>query len=567
MVMMIKNRRLNTNTSINSQLFSFLSSRFDHLKSTFFLLLIALVVHLFCAWQWPLLNDESYYWDWGRNLHLSYVDAPPAVSWVAFLSAKIFHYGSFSARFLVPFLNLFTGLFLIQSAHILAHNHAHKRVSYLSLIIIFVSVPIFNVNGIVLMPDAPLLFACAGTLYFALKSCERIVHNKKLRLPLLYSFPLGFFIGLGIDSKYQAAPLAVGIFLAIACIRGVKNTSTCDVLFWILTIGCALLTISPLILWNIQNHFASFLFQGQHGFSDWNLNLVKFFIYMFGVALILMPWYFYLSFKQVLYSLKQKDFFRSLDCIPIFAFFSIFLFIAVPAMGKKAQEHWITPAFLFLIPLIAVYWEQLTFKQKKLWRYINICSLILIMLISTTMFTRPVQTLFSQDKTIFGFPIQNIHDGLYHNFFWADLKSPMESFKQYLPPKVLNETKYIHDMSQTSCTQDPYLATFSWRWASQFAFYVPSQPRVFAFDLNHSSYYSWRDHLSDVAGCRFFVIAPAMFDRSMLKQIMKIESVRYFNLTQAYIDKNINMVIIEGVMKDKKTLNDVSTHRLMNVMY
>lgn len=559
-------RHLNTDTSTNYKLLSFTSSRFDDLKSTFFLLIASYIIHIFCAWQWPALNDETYYWDWARNLHLSYVDAPPAVSWLAFLNSKIFHHGHLQIRFFVPFLSFLTGLFLIQSAQLLAARSAEKNVSYFNLIVLFVAIPIFNLNGIVLMPDASLLFACAGSLYFALKVCKNVIHDRSIQLSLIYSVPLGLFIGLGIDSKYQAAPVALGLFFAIVCIRGVKNTFTRDFIFWILTIGCAMFAISPLILWNLKYNFASFQFQGQHGFADWTFNFQRFIIYLFGVFCILTPWYSYLFCKQIIQSIKRKNFFNSLECIPIFAFFSIFIFIGYAALGKKAQEHWITPAFLFIIPLVGVHWNNLT-GHKKIWPYINIFSLGLISIVSMMIFTQPVQNILSQDKKIFGFPIKNIHNGLYHNFFWSDLKDPLNQLKKNIPHIENVEKKYIDDLNQINCSQEPYLASFSWRWTSQFAFYLPKQPRVFSFSFTHSSYYKWRDDLADLAGCRFFVIGSEFFDRQTLEKIMIIQSVKNFVIPQNYTEENIPMVIIEGTLKDKKTLTDIWKSILANVQY
>lgn len=508
---------------------------------------------MFCAWQWPLLNDETYYWDWGRNVHLSYVDAPPAISWIAFLNRKIFPHGALEARFFVPFLNFLTGLFLLQSTKILAGDK-EKKISYFNVIMIFLAIPIFNVNGIVLMPDAPLLFACSGSLYFALKACQTIVHDRRLSIPLLYALPLGLFIGLAIDSKYQGIPLSLGLFFAISCIRGIKNTYTKDLLFWFLTISCAIFVISPLLIWNVQHNFASFQFQGQHGLSKWRFNFFNVFIYAIGVCGILLPWYTYLFYKQVAFSFKQKNFFRSLDCIAIFSFLSIFLFIGYSALGKLAQEHWITPAFLFLLPLIGVYWDTLTGK-KNIWRYINVFSLFIIGLISVTVFTRPVQEILSQNKKVIGFPICNIHNGLYHNFSWTNLKDPLNYLSTYVPEIANADKKNISNLNEIRCSQEPYLGSFSWRWASQFAFYLPGQPRVFAFDFSHSSYYIWRDDLIELSGCKFMIIGSKAFDRKELEKIMTINSIKMFSIPQDYTNQINDMVLIEGVLKDRKTLH------------
>jgi hypothetical protein len=37
---------------------------------------LTLIIHLSLAGSFPLSNDESYYWDWGQKLQLSYYDHP-----------------------------------------------------------------------------------------------------------------------------------------------------------------------------------------------------------------------------------------------------------------------------------------------------------------------------------------------------------------------------------------------------------------------------------------------------------------------------------------------------------
>ena len=47
---------------------------------------LALIVALLIRWLMsstiPLGHDETYYWDWGRNLQWSYYDHPPGVAWL-----------------------------------------------------------------------------------------------------------------------------------------------------------------------------------------------------------------------------------------------------------------------------------------------------------------------------------------------------------------------------------------------------------------------------------------------------------------------------------------------------
>jgi len=549
------------NSIFNRKYFAF----FEAPKSTLFLILSILVLHLIFAWQWPMLNDETYYWDWGRNLQLSYIDAPPGVSWVAFLGSKLF-LKKIGARFLVPFLSLGTTLFLINSARILERSYKLSQRSTqiidktpLIVTLIFASIPIFTINGVLLMPDAILIFSCAGALYFALYSCFHLskTHTNKLRL--IHGILLGLFLGLCIISKYQAAPLAIGIFLAIVCFRGIKNTIKHDIIFWIATILKTLLISSPLIIWNFQNHFASFKFQGSHGFSNFDFEFARFLFYILAFFLILLPWNSYFFVRQVCTSIKEKDFLKSLNVIPIFSFFSIFIFIAISALGTRAEIHWITPSALFLIPLVGANWNTLVGAKCKTWIVVNFSAFILISLVALLFFTVPVQKFLSKDTKILGFNLQNLHDGIYRNLNWVNLDNPLQNFDKYIPSFSQVEKPYFKSLEKTKCKDEPYLASLNWRWTSQFAFYVPNQPRVFLLNPQRASYYSWRDSLENLSGCKVLILGEEhMYYKNEILEFVNIKSTKKFSTPIKFTKKYAKMISIEAVFKDSETLEKLS---------
>ncbi len=542
-------------------------------KSTYFILFILLSFHLFSAWQWPMLNDETYYWDWGRNLQLSYVDAPPAVSWISHLGSQLFS-GSLGARFLVPFLHFITALFLVNSYRILALSPEINPVSsFLEkkeniVLFIFAAIPLFNLHGILLMPDAPLFCAAAGSLYFALKICAESLKPEKYKLNLWDGILLGCFLGFGVASKYQGVPIAVSLFFAIILFRGWKQSFRNDIPFWILTILSALVISSPLFIWNFQNDFASFKFQGQHGYSVWQPNIKQFSIYLISVFAVLLPWYSYLFVKQIFKSIRTKHFFKSLDLIPIFAFLSIFVFIGTAALGgESTQVHWITPSALFLIPLLVAHWDTLTAK-KKLWYNINLISVITCCFVGLVLFTSPMQSILSQKKQILGYQIEKIHNGLYRNLNWANLDSPIQALQKHAPEIAQVEKPYFSSLENTRCKEEPYLVSLSWRWTSQLAFYLPNQPRVFSMNLGHANYYAWRDDLKFLAGCKIMILGEKhMFDSQSLEQYITITSQKTFTLLKSYTHNPLEMIFVEAVMKDEETLSPLSSNLIQNPKY
>ena len=88
----------------------------DYFESPVIILLgLTFILHVWLAYALPMTNDEAYYWDWGQSLQLSYYDHPPGVSYLTWLSSKLFH-GNLAARALSPLLYLGSLLFALGSS-------------------------------------------------------------------------------------------------------------------------------------------------------------------------------------------------------------------------------------------------------------------------------------------------------------------------------------------------------------------------------------------------------------------------------------------------------------------
>lgn len=151
--------------------------------------------------------------------------------------------------------------------------------------------PLLGFGSIILTPDLPVLFFWALSTYFTLQAIE----HKKVSDYVL----LGISLGLGFCSKYHIVLFVPCLFAYLFFEKKWRDVQWKGVA---LTIIFGLLFSSPVIFWNIQNHFASFEFQLKHGLEkssyspEWTVS------YIIGQLLILFPLIVWSAFKANLTS-------------------------------------------------------------------------------------------------------------------------------------------------------------------------------------------------------------------------------------------------------------------------
>ncbi len=104
------------------------------------------VVHLLLSAVLPPMEDEIYYWTWTKHLQASYFDHPPMVAYWIKASSLIFGDNIFGIRFFSCVFTFFT-LWMVASL-------SKTR----SLVTLFLFTPLVFFGGIVMTPDAPLMF-------------------------------------------------------------------------------------------------------------------------------------------------------------------------------------------------------------------------------------------------------------------------------------------------------------------------------------------------------------------------------------------------------------------------
>ncbi len=325
-------------------------------KKPIFALIVSLtILRLITAPFFGYGVDEAHYVLYARHLALSYFDHPPLVGWVHYLFSFL-GAGEFWAR--VPAILL--GAADSYLVYLLLKERGEKAALW--AVAAFNASLVIGVLLLTLMPDS-LLITLMLLLIFAVK---RLEDSKTLTNYLL----LGLVFGLLGLSKYTAILFVAGFAVYVIWARRLDIAFNAGVIPAFLV---SLLFVSPVILWNLDNNFASFAYQASHVGGGDGGSLKNFFTSLgrqFGAynpALFIMAFYgLYEAFKKGEHKLE------------ISITLPVLLFMLASQYRQVALPHWISPFFAIFVPIGASY---LYLAREKLARWIVGASLAIALIV------------------------------------------------------------------------------------------------------------------------------------------------------------------------------------------
>jgi len=212
------------------------------------LMVTALVVLRLVAAAWtPLTFDEAYYWMWSKHLAGGYYDHPPMVAFVIRAGTAIAGDTEFGVRLVSILLALPMSFAVYQAAGILFGG---GRVAATATILLNITL-MAAVGTLIVTPDAPLLVASSFVLLFLAKVLESGRGA--------WWLAVGAAVGAALLSKYSALFFGPAILIWLAVVPKLRR--------WLLSpwpyLGgiVAFAIFSPVILWNADHHWVSFIKQ------------------------------------------------------------------------------------------------------------------------------------------------------------------------------------------------------------------------------------------------------------------------------------------------------------------
>jgi hypothetical protein len=303
------------------------------------LILATLLARVMFASALGLGVDESYMVAAGRRLQLSYFDHPPIAWWMAWDAAHLA--GSESAIVVrLPFVVLFavtTWLMYRVTAALFGSPAGLWAAVLLNL------VPVFGVTtGTWVLPDGPLLAALLGAT-----ACVIAALPSKGRTAWGWWTGAGACAGLALCSKYSAALSIVGLVAFLFT----EPTSR----RWLLRpqpyvaglIGLAI--FAPVLIWNAQHGWISFLFQGRRAIGEPHpLGLV---FNIGGQAVFILPWIWAPLVWCGLAAVRRGPGDKERWLLVCLAAPAILVFTAV-SLWSNVLFHWAAPGYVMLLPLL-----------------------------------------------------------------------------------------------------------------------------------------------------------------------------------------------------------------------
>lgn len=212
----------------------------------FYGLILYFVILLLLAPTNLLSFDTFYYWDWSRHLALSYYDGSPLIAYFIKLSTFFFGDTLFALSLVGIGSAALTSIIIYQTARLFLSKEASYVALSLWLFSPLVTLDILKQTTY----DTPLSLFWALTLFCTAKF---IISN---RIKWLYM--IGISIGLMMLSKYSGVVLVLSlfVFLLLTPYRYLFKTPHLYLMMLL-----SLLIFSPVLLWNYQHEWQSFLYQ------------------------------------------------------------------------------------------------------------------------------------------------------------------------------------------------------------------------------------------------------------------------------------------------------------------
>jgi hypothetical protein len=383
-----------------------------------------------------LAPQETYYWNYSRHLALSYFDHPPILAYLVFIFT---HLGKQSAFFVrIGCVLLTSGLTYLTFA--IGKLLFDERIGFFSAVLLN-SVLIFSLGAMIATPDTPMIFFWALSFYFF---CKLILTQDKK-----WWYLWGISTGLAMLSKYSSVFILVSVFLFLIFSR--ENRRWLFSKQFYLALLLAVLVFSPVIIWNANNNWASFLFQSSRRAKEiGSFSARNFFGYLGAQMGVVSPLVYisliYATVKSGIIGFKQNSQ-KFLLCF--FWSFPIILFFSLVATKYWVKMNWVCAGYYSAsIAGVGLYF-WFSKKGAKWVRSWGISALTLSLILVVLAHILPVM------KTIPLSPSLDTVTG------WKELAQRVESEKSKMNERVLVVGYGYKVASEIAFCTHPQLETYS----------------------------------------------------------------------------------------------------------
>ncbi len=310
------------------------------------LLLFSLAIRAFLAAFLEFGNDEVYYWTYALYPDISHFDHPPMVGYLIQLTTFNL---ALDSEFFIRLGSVLLGTLNTWLVFLIGKNLRDPLTGFYAALLYTASIYAFVIAGIFILPDTPQLTFWLVTIWLLLRSVTGDISRQAKGYLML----AGLTTGMALLSKYTSAFLLSGTFLYLLF----HNRKWFGKPELYLSVLMAILFFTPVLIWNWNNDFISFTFQGDRvSIFDSGLRGDYFFTELGGQILYNNPVNFILGLIAIIAFFRGKMsidrdkgrllLWIALPLIILFLFFSLF---------RATLPHWTGPAWTTIILFSAVY--------------------------------------------------------------------------------------------------------------------------------------------------------------------------------------------------------------------
>ena len=425
----------------------------------FVLLISSFLVRSIIAANIDLSNDEVNYWAYALYPALSHFDHPPMVGvFIQLFTLNL----TFQSEFFIRAASLVVGTINTYIIFRIGKQLYDFNAGLTAAILYTASVYCSVILGLFILPDTPLSLFWLLTFYIALNILpEKCPVPKSKKLFLL----LGILIGLGMISKYTAAFLWIGIIAYILFVNRVWLKTKEFYIAGILTI----ILFIPVIIWNVQNDFISFTFQGERvsltesklRFDFLGTELAGQIFYNNPVNFVIVIASFVALFKRKFTIKRDYLILLLLWSIPIIAIFFL------SSLTRRTLPHWSAPGYYGLIIIASVYLSSISKIKIHYSAKLSLLLVVVVLLLG-----------FIQIKT--GFIYNDVKDRTTINLGEKDASLDLFGWHQLASNF---DIIYKRDLSENKISKDPYIITWRWFPAANYDYYIGNLTGVKSYAL------------------------------------------------------------------------------------
>ncbi len=319
-------------------------------RLAFAVVVVALVARTTVAAFAGLDGDEAYYAMWSVWLAPGYLDHPPGVALFIAAGRLMLSDTYLGVRLFALLASLVTTVALYRIARLVLPQPEAP-----ALVIIWYTLTLTAGISFVATPDAPSTLFWTLALWAAVEAAAR-------RRPAWW-LAVGLFAGLGLVSKYTNAWLGIGLALWLLA----TPAGRADLRRWQPWAGglLAVAVFAPVLWWNAERDWRSFLFQGMRVVSVEDQSGRSVLESLAGQFLVAGP-ILVLATALALgwYALRGRRTVPGL-ALPVLTTLPVLAYFAVHSLHARVEANWLQPV-LPAMTLIGVGWLLAAIRQNWL---------------------------------------------------------------------------------------------------------------------------------------------------------------------------------------------------------